>query len=76
MKCKNTSVTKFCTKDMDCYVNSPQHFNCFCVWQYFNKETQLTLEEIGALLNLSYERIRQIEQIALKKYAENLKHIK
>lgn len=69
MKCSNPSVSKCCTPEMDCFVNSPEHYNCFLVWSHFNKDSELTLHEVGELLDLSYESIRQIEVRALAKYS-------
>ena len=37
------------------------------VWEYYWDGEPLSLEETGALLNISYERVRQIENGALEK---------
>lgn len=60
IKCANTNLNKSCTPDMDCYINSPQHYNCYCVWQHFNGKKEYSLEEIAQLIGVSHQAISQI----------------
>lgn len=68
MKCCNPHSDIPCSPEMDCWINAPDYFNCYCIWQYFHPGVELTLHEVGDLLNLSYETIRKIEAKAIIKY--------
>jgi len=73
MKCECKSVDEFDdNKKRECYVNSPKHFNCWFVWEHFWNGEPLTLEEVGDLLGVSYERIRQNEITALAKFKKGM----
>lgn len=62
-----------CKPGMDCYVNSPEHYNCFMVYMHYNRGKNHTLQEVAKLMDMSHTTIKCIEDQALNKLRDLLK---
>lgn len=62
-----------CTPEMECYIKSPEHYNCFCVYAALIHETEHTLQEVAKLMNISHTTVKQIEAQALEKIRNSIK---
>jgi len=61
-----------CKPGYSCYVNSPEHYNCFFVYMYFNEGKQHTLQEIAHLLDMSHTTVKCIQDSALAKLKQKV----
>ncbi len=70
----NIDIDQPCKPTYKCYVNSPEHFNCFFVYMHYNKEKEHTLQEVAHLLNMSHTTVKCIEEQALIKLRDFVKN--
>ena len=70
--CQNSKIT--CKqKDCRCWMDYEKDLNCTIV--AVRRHGSLTLREIGERLSLSFVRIKQIQDKALKKLSKRLQNI-
>lgn len=67
IKCQCKDPHTPATPDMDCFINSPEHYNCFEVYKYYLNSEEHTLHECAKLMSISHTTVKQIELSAIKK---------
>lgn len=72
-KCKFLEGKGKCTPKQECYINLPDHKNCWNCYKYFIKGKKHTLYQCADLLGTSHTTIAQTERVALMKLKEILK---
>jgi len=73
IKCQCKDAQTPADPSMECFINSPKHFNCFEVYKFFIHGEEHTLHECAKLMNISHTTVKQIELSALKKIKELVK---
>ena len=66
-KCESKNPNEPCKEHYMCYVDSPEHYNCFFVYMFYNNEKSHTLQETAKLLNKSHTTIKCIQDSGLEK---------
>jgi len=67
IKCQCKDANTPAEPSMECYINSPEHSNCFEVYKHFIHSEEHTLHECAKLMSISHTTVKQIELSALKK---------
>lgn len=59
-----------CTPDMECYINSYEHYNCFCVYMNSIHNEEHTLYQIAHKMDISHTTVKILIDNAISKLKE------